>query len=74
VVDRAQPFAKRSDGALVGEVDELGADARLVGVGRGQGFLVAASGDNSRSGVQSGQRNSASEPTAAPDNQHGLVF
>jgi hypothetical protein len=74
VVHRAQPFTESRDGGLVGQVDHLGADARLAGVRRGQGFGVAAGSDDARSGVQGGQGNRAGQATAAPDDQHGLVF
>ena len=74
MVDRAEPFAEGGDGALVGEVDGLGAHSGLAGVGGGQRFLVASSGDDARSGVQGGDGNDAGEPAAPPDDQHGLVF
>ena len=74
MVHRAEPFAERGDGGFVGEVDDLGADAGLAGVGRGQGFLVTAGRHDACSEVQSGQGNRTGEPAASPDDQYGLVF
>jgi len=48
VVHPAEPLAEGLDRSLVGEVDGLGADAGLAGVGTGQGVLVAAGRDDVR--------------------------
>ena len=56
MVDRAKPVAESGDGGFVGEVDSLRVDPGLAGVRGGQRFLVAASGDDPRPGVQGGER------------------
>ena len=74
VIYRAEPFAESGDGGLVGQVDDLGADAGLACVGRGQGFLVTAGRHDARSGVHGGQGNGAGQPATSPDDQDGLVL
>src|SRR6266568_2898396 len=71
---RPRARAEPGDGRLVGQVDGLGADARLVGVGGAQCVRVAAGRDNLRAGVLGGQGDRAGEPAAAADDEHGLVF
>lgn len=72
--DRAEALAESGDGVRVGEVDVLGADARLVGVGGRQFLLVPARGDHMRALLLGGQADGAGEPAAPPDHQHGLIF
>lgn len=67
VGDDPETLAQRGDGALVGEVDPLGADARFVGVGGLQGLLIPARGDHSRARVPRCQADSAGDPAAPPD-------
>jgi hypothetical protein len=74
VVHRAEPFAESGDGGLVGQVHDLGADAGLACVGRGQGFLVTAGRHDMRSGVHGGQGNRAGQAAAPPDDQDGLIL
>jgi len=66
VVQRAEPLAERGDGRLVGQVDGLGADARLAGVGGGQGSGVSPGRDDMRARVLGGQGDRAGEPAAGP--------
>ena len=49
-------------------------DARLAGVGGGQGFPATAGRDDLRARVLGGEGDRAGEPAAAPDDEHGLVL
>jgi hypothetical protein len=51
VAHHGEPFAERGDGGLVGEVDGLGADAWLAGVGGVQRALIPAGRGNLRARV-----------------------
>jgi hypothetical protein len=74
VVNDAEPLAERGDGRLVGEVDRLGADARLGGVGVVKCLLAAAGHDELGSLVPGGEHDGAREPASPADDEHGLVF
>ena len=74
MVQRAEPLAERGDGRLIGEVDGLGADAGLRGIGGGQCFLVTACRHDLGARVLRGEGDRAGEPAAPPDDEHGLVL
>ena len=61
VVDRAEPLAEGGDRAFVGQVDALGADPGLAGVGGVQPLLVTAGRDDAGVGVQGGQHDGAGQ-------------
>jgi hypothetical protein len=74
VVDRPEPLAEGGDRLLVGQVDGLGADPRLPGVGVGQLLLIAAGGGDVSAGVPGGEGDRASDPAPPHDDEHFLIM
>ena len=74
MVDRAEPLAEGGDRVFVGQVDALGADPGLAGVGGTQPLLVTAGRDDAGARVQGGQHDGAGQAAPSPDHQHGLVL
>lgn len=73
MVQRAQPLTERGDRLLVGEVDELGGDARFVGVGGGESVGVAPGGDDPGAGVARGKHHRLGDTVAPSDHDNGPI-
>ena len=73
MVDGAHTFGEGGDRRVVGDVDDLGGDARIV-VGVGELAPVTAGDDDSRALRSCQQRDGAGDPAAAPDHHNRLVL
>jgi hypothetical protein len=73
VVDGAEAFGERGDARLVGQVDGLGRDRRVVVADRER--LGIAPGDHhGGTGLPHGVGGGPGDPAAAADDQHGPVL